>query len=147
MRTTALANQAGLRTESAPLAKPMKVSGVGKHAQDVTHGVIVTGRTETGIDISYTTPVVPDSPIPALYGLKSMEKNLTVLDVRPDQQLMYIGGDMKVTPGPNTTIIQMHKATSGHLMIPITKYDAQSSNQSLQFHQQASETTGTQTQQ
>ena len=79
----------------------MKVEGVGKGPQPVTEHYTVPGCLEDGQSITYGTPVIPDSQVPALLGLRSMEALQTILDLRPGKWLMYMGDDITITAGPH----------------------------------------------
>ena len=82
------------------------------------------GRLEIGQDLDFRTPVVPDSDIPALLGILSLERLEAIIDCRKSQRKMYLGAGTVVQPSDDTTELQLYPATSGHLMLPITHYDA-----------------------
>jgi len=125
-RQDALARAAGSTPVYTPLQKTLRVQGVGKEAQEVDYKVQMPGRLETGGDISYEAPVIPKSHVPALAGMKTFERLNGTLDYRTTERKLYIGNDYKIVPGPNTQVIQMYPAISGHLMIPISRFDLKS---------------------
>ena len=123
MRQDALARAAGLTPVYSPLPKTLRVQGVGKEAQEVNTKVNMPGRLETGEDIDYEAPIIPKSHVPALAGMKTFERLDGTLDCRVTERKLYLGNDYKIVPGPNTKVIQMYPAISGHLMIPISRFD------------------------
>ena len=74
----------------------------------------------------FTAPVAPDSGIPALLGFESMQEKPTIIDTQESEFKMYLGPDCRIFPGPNTTFLQLHRATSRRLMLPVTGYQTQS---------------------
>ena len=63
-----------------------------------------------------------------------MEEQKVVLDTRPGQQRAYLGADVRIVPGPKTFTIEVHKAVSGHLMVPISCFNKQPGRQPPQEH-------------
>jgi len=112
----------GLSIRETDLDSPQKVRGVGKFPQTISTEALVPGQFEDGDIMDFTTAIVPESPLPALWGLDSMERLHDVVDTRSSERKMYLGSDTVITPGRNTKILQMYPAESGHLMIPITHY-------------------------
>ena len=87
-----LARQHGLTEEWYQLSKVLGVEGVGKQAQEVTHGVRVPIALDSCSEQTfYDSPVVQDSYIPALLGLKSLEDKESVLDMRVSERKLYCG--------------------------------------------------------
>ena len=64
-----------------------------------------------------------------------MEQNQTTIDTRVGQQKMYLCSDVKIVPGPNAVVLDLHKAQSGHLMLPITEYNRKVTKHALNFLQ------------
>jgi hypothetical protein len=60
--------------------------------------------------------------------MKTFERLNGTLDCRTTERKLYIGNDYTITPGPNTQVIQMYPAISGHLMIPISRFDLKPRN-------------------
>jgi hypothetical protein len=127
-RQATLAQAAGLTPVYTQLDKVLRVQGVGKEAQEVDYRVSMPGRLESGDDIIYDVPVIPGSHVPALAGMKTFERLNGTLDCRTTERKLYIGNDYTITPGPNTQVIQMYPAISGHLMIPISRFDLKPRN-------------------
>ena len=118
-RIVALLASKGLRPKYEMLKNIMKVKGVGKHHQEVQEAVVMPGGLEGGHPTTYTTPVVPESDIPALLGLRSLETLRGTIDTRREQRKLYIG-DVEIKPCAGTKVLQLYPARSGHLMLPIT---------------------------
>ena len=109
--------------------KELKVSGVGKHHEVCTHEVHVpiTMVTQDGraVNGSYEAPIVDESKLPALLGLKSMIDGRCILDFRdPDNLTLTFCGPGKTTieyaPGSDTFVLD--QAPTGHLMLPCTRH-------------------------
>ena len=133
-RTGDLARAAGQQPVMRSMSNSMRVQGVGKQAQTCQMIVDMPGRLENGEDMVYSAPVVPDSDIPALLGLKSVEKHDGVVDARVTERKLYMGSDVQVVPGPRTTVLQLYPAMSGHLMLPISHYRATTENDQQRLH-------------
>ena len=131
------AQQAGRTPIRTPMQRPMNVQGVGKQSQQCVDMGCMPGELETGDDIEYSAPIIPNSSVPALWGLKSMERQKACFDVRVNERKVYMGDDFKIVPGPRTRVIQMYPAESGHLMVPITHFGTKSSK-GLDARQQGS---------
>ena len=121
-RVEALARPHGHHVQRRDLPKPMEVRGVGKGSQDITTQAVVPGVLEDGDDMDFTTAVIPESPLPALLGLDSLERLNGIVDTRVPHRKLYLGEDVQVVPGPKTKVLQLYPAQSGHLMMPITHY-------------------------
>ena len=109
--------------------KELKVSGVGKHHEVCTHEVHVpiTMVTQDGraVNGSYEAPIIDESKLPALLGLKSMIDGRCILDFRdPDNLTLTFCGPGKTTieyaPGSDTFALE--QAPTGHLMLPCTRH-------------------------
>jgi len=117
-----LAVAAGCNPVYSPMPKPINVHGVGKTPQLVKDQVLMPGQLENGNTIHYKTPLVPNSEIPALFGITSMEQNDVIIDTRKCERKMYFGKTTTITPGPDTQTLQLYPAQSGHLMLPISRF-------------------------
>ena len=122
-RQGALAREHGREPRYYNLPKALRVQGVGKEAQETTLAVQMPGQLEMGQSIDFTAPVIPGWGGPALCGLKSLAANSAIMDCRPSEQKLYLGPNTKIVPGPGTTALQLYEARSGHLMLPISKFD------------------------
>ena len=111
-RQSKLAAAAGRVPTYHSLQEPLNVTGVGKTSQTAIHAVHMPGRLEDGQDLCYSAPVIPDSEIAALWGLKSMQTHHAVVDTRLGNEHAYLGNDIKIVPGPKTKIIKLHYAIS-----------------------------------
>ena len=53
-----------------------------------------------------------------------MEAKGGVLDMRPNQRKLYLGGTVKIVPDEKTTVLQLYAAPSGHLILPTSNFAA-----------------------
>ena len=118
-----LARQYGLGEEWYQLSKVLGVEGVGKQAQEVTHGVRVPIALDSCSEQTYyDSPVVQDSYIPALLGLRSLEDKESVLDMRVSERKLYCG-PVDIVPREGCVVHQLVPAASGHLLLPCDNFD------------------------
>ena len=140
-RQGTIAKEHGFEPSFYDLPKVMRVQGVGKEAQETTKAVRMPGQLETGQSLQYTAPVIPRWGGPALCGLKSLAANDAIMDCRTPEQKLYLGADTKIVPGPGTTTLQLYPAMSGHLMLPISRFDSKAKKGTMHMH--ASSSSGT----
>ena len=118
-----LAHQYGLGEEWYQLSKVLGVEGVGKQAQEVTHGVRVPIALDSCSNQTfYDSPVVQDSCIPALLGLRSLEDNESVLDMRVSERKLYCG-PVDIVPREGCVVHQLETTASGHLLLPCDNFN------------------------
>ena len=86
---------------------PQQVIGVGKQPDVATQSVwmpIGVTTSEGSLDSGYSATVLPQSSVPALLGLSSMQGSNTLLDLRDDKLHMWIASgrddlEIRVRPG------------------------------------------------
>ena len=107
----------------------MSVSGVGKGSQtvewEVTLPVALTNAAgETHLD-DFTTPVIPDSAVPGLLGLRSIEAKRGLIDTWSDPPLLICcgPGGYKIELIPGSRQYPLGRAPSGHLILPTSDFD------------------------
>jgi hypothetical protein len=105
----------------------LNVSGVGKGAQVCKYNAHVPiaipckGNYLKGV---FKAPCVPDSDLPALFGLQSMKDSRTIIDTVTGKIYMMGSGDYDLLKGmpPGTKEIQCYHAKTGHLMMPVDDF-------------------------
>jgi hypothetical protein len=96
------------------------VEGVGKHAQTCTHQGKVTVVTKNGTHGSYEAPIIEQSDVPALLGLRSMSEKRTLIDVY-NKIMYFIGpGGYQIHCSPGTAQHDLETSPSGHLIMETT---------------------------
>ena len=135
--------QAGHKPVQRKLDKSMSVSGVGKGAQsvewEVTLPIAVTDdRGDTRLD-DFKTPVIPDSDVPGLLGLQSVQRLRGVIDTFENPPKLYCCGpggyEIKLSPGSRT--YPLYPAPSGHLILPTSEFDKVSKDSANQPRERA----------
>jgi hypothetical protein len=104
-----------------PLASPMSVEGVGKSAQTASNA----GQVPIGIGGSagtYTAPVIPDSDLPPLLGMRTLEGRQAILDCGNHRLIMPGPGGVHIQLSPGSLVFPLEKSSSGHLILPITNF-------------------------
>ena len=110
----------GLNVEASPMEHPLTVEGVGAGSQECREQARVPMMLATGDSGTYVAPVIPNSEVPALLGMVTLENRRALVDVA-GRKLHFLGeGDYTLPPG--TTTLNLEKTESGHLMLPITEF-------------------------
>jgi len=121
-----MALQHGLKPSQNKRTRPLSVMGVGNGNQTCTHDctlpIAMSRENDTAVAGSFTTPVVANSELPGLLGLKTMRNNRAVLDM-VNLQLHFCGpSDINLTMPPGTKSFQLEISPSGHLVLPCTDF-------------------------
>ena len=82
--------------------------------------ILVDGKMST-----VTTPIVPNSELPALWGLKSMRQMGCIIDTRTNQCFIPGPSGLTIKPNSDTRTIQFAEAESGHLMVRTNQWTGQ----------------------
>ena len=122
-----MALQHGLKPSQNKRTRPLSVMGVGNGNQTCTHDctlpIAMSRENDTAVTGSSTTPVVANSELPGLLGLKTMRNNRAVLDM-VNLQLHFCGpSDINLTMPPGTKSFQLEISPSGHLVLPCTNFE------------------------
>ena len=122
-RMVEAAKKAGHTAIDRPLHEAMQVQGVGKGSQQaVTATQVPIG---IGGDLAtFTAPVISDSDLPPLLGLKTLRTYRAILDMSGSKAELILPGpggfELKLSPGSARLPLKM--SPSGHLILPITNY-------------------------
>ena len=110
----------GLSVESGPMEHPLTVEGVGSGSQECRTQARAPMLLATGDSGTYVAPIIPNSEVPALLGMVTLERRRALVDVA-GRKLHFLGdGDYVVPQG--TVTLNLEKTDSGHLMLPITEF-------------------------
>jgi len=121
---------AGYKVAQGPLAKPLRVAGVGKDPDraewEVRVPIALIDQDGAGVLHEYHAPVMGGhgKTLPALLGLQSMSRQNAVLEMAPGCEFLTLPG-----PGgyalhwsPGTIRYKLEKAPSGHLILPCDEF-------------------------
>jgi len=123
-RTSELAAKAGQGTEVKQIhGREHSVGGVGTGESKVTHEAVVPVAFEDGARGTYSTSVIADSDLPALLALDPMHQRRVMLDLINFKYYEVGPGGVKLTLSPGSRILDMHRAPTGHLLLPITAWN------------------------
>jgi hypothetical protein len=117
----AMASQSGDQPVMRPLQQPMAVEGVGKASQTATEA----GRVLVGVAGhmgSYTAPVIPNSDLPPLLGMRTLEGRKAIQDVGSKKLIFPGPGGAHMQLSPGSLVFPLEKSPSGHLILPITSF-------------------------
>ena len=134
-RQDAAAMRYNLKTNWEQLDKPKRLSGVGDHTKTCTHQATVHGVLETGDLVTYTAPVIPGapSPIPPLYGLRSMAMENIYFGTNSGIMAMVPQGrDNEIVWPEGTRFRQCEKAPSGHWILVTSHWNKHRSHDAVQ---------------
>ena len=105
------------------------VSGVGKDSEQCKVIQSVPGATVDGELLTFEAPKIPNSTVPALCGMQTLdEQNMAV--VPWSNQLVRVpkGKEHEIIWPQGTTFVQCKRAKTGHMMLPIGHFDKLSSS-------------------
>ena len=141
VRTGQAAMAHGRIPEQITRDRPLNVSGVGSGSQtchyDIKMPLVCKTLSDRYLRTSYNSPCVPDSELPALFGLDACQRNRALIDTF--NKVMYLVGpgefNLDSLP-PGSEAIQLETAPSGHLVVPCgyyAEYDRESSRGGLEI--------------
>ena len=117
-RASAEAQSAGHGCAWQKMKRMLSVEGVGKEANTTSDEVTLPICLEDGATGTYTAPVIPSSPLPALLGLNTISKLKGLIDTH-NKQIIFVGpGGYKLQLSPGSKLYKLHSAPTGHLMLP-----------------------------
>jgi hypothetical protein len=121
-RASDLAAAAGRGTKFEPLARVLHVEGVGQGSNTCTERAIIPIAMEDGTTGTYSPAVVPSSEIPALVGFDTLERRRVVIDCYNGKYYEIGEGGYDINLSPGSRLLHLHKAPSGHPMLPATQW-------------------------
>ena len=116
----------GKEVRQEKLAEPKHVAGVGQGSQRADFKTILTtGMVDTSgqyWEEKFEAPCLPDSNVPGLMGIKTMEENDALIRCKTGE-IWFLGkGGVKIEPSPGSRHFQMKKTGSGHWAIPVSRF-------------------------
>ena len=113
----------GVPSRTLRMDKALQVEGVGKSAQSASTARKMALRLctdeGTAVNGSYTAPVIADSDLPPLLGLKSLRNFGAILDMSKNQLILPGPASCTITRSPGTQVFDLKLSSSGHLILPI----------------------------
>jgi len=117
-RATESAKAAGHGCAWHKLKRMLSVEGVGQKANEASDGVTVPICLEDGSTGTFQSAVIPQSELPALFGLSSISKLKGLIDTH-HKRIIFVGpGGYKLQLSPGSKVYQLYSAPTGHLMLP-----------------------------
>ena len=125
-----LAKKAGRDPKYVKRDRPMSLCGVGHGSQEAKYNCqlpIAFRRVSDGTSRSGTLdiPTISHSPVPGLWGFRSLQQNRVVIDFTTLKLYMLGPSDydlLKSMPS-GTEVFQCERAPSGHLVLPCCEYE------------------------
>ena len=118
-----MSKQLKCKTTKRALSKPLNVQGVGNGSQEAGSSQEVKFRvdceTTDGITGSFISPIVQNSELPPLLGLKSLRKCQAILDTAQQKLILPGPGGVQMKYSPGTLVLPLEMSESGHLILPL----------------------------
>ena len=109
----------GLETTYTPMPNPLTVEGVGQGSQSCAQMASVPMALSSGEQARYQAPIIPNSNVPALLGLATMERQHAIIDTHGQAYIVPGKGRIKIQLPPDSKVFPLEKAESGHLLLPM----------------------------
>ena len=110
------------------LKDPVNVGGVGKGRQETTRGVRCSIGVEGNMEI-YQAPVLQNSGVPALLGIKTLKQRRAIIDCFTGKMFLVGQGGYKLSLSPGSRSLDLYESHSGHWLLPCTDWPGTSTHQ------------------
>ena len=117
-----IALENGQGSEFKPLQHRTSIEGVGGTPSHCSQTGVVPIKLGDGKVSSYKATIIEDSDVPALLGLATMPQERVLLDLIHDRYIKVGPGGFKLELSPGSTVLELKRAPTGHLMLPATKW-------------------------
>ena len=132
--------RAGVAAPGYTSIDPFVVGGVGANPQTCRKRVSHRIGLDDGLRGSYTAPEIPDSDVPALMGLETIDNHRALLDVHSKRLILVGPGGYKLQLSPGSRVYNLEQANTGHLMLPCSNFEAVArSGQTVSFNAEPTE--------
>lgn len=128
-RLSERAERAGFETTFKEMPRPLTVEGVGYGHQVAKRLACIPMTTPDGTIGVYETPIIPNSNIPSLLGLTTMEKHRAILDITGQTYIIPGKGKVEYKLPKGSRVLHLKKAPSGHLLLPCDQWESLSISQ------------------
>eukprot|EP00971_Amphidinium_carterae_P176204 3492687-Amphidinium_carterae.1 len=114
------------------MMRSVNVEGVGSGVQTTRWCKSVPGavvdRDGKCHRVSFTAPLLEQSNIPALLGLRSLRAKRAILDM--GKNVLYLPGqaEVEVVSSPGTLAFDLVESSSGHLLLPFSQFARSKAN-------------------
>ena len=128
-----IAQQTGIPNEKVRMSRKLQVEGVGKSAQEAEAAsrisLCLQDTDGQHVEGTFTAPVIGDSALPPLLGLKSLRRMAAVIDTKKQKMYLPGPGGLEVRCSPGTRTFDLLMSPSGHLILPIDHCKGMATNQ------------------
>jgi hypothetical protein len=119
------------KVQRSNMKKSITVDGVGKGAEQCVVEATVPIALSNGTRGTFQAPVISNSDIPALLGLRTLEGQRTLIDSYHHKLMMIGAGGYEIKLSPGSVVLPLEKSPSGHLLLPITEWGKLSNEQRM----------------
>jgi hypothetical protein len=118
-----LLSQYGKKTpKTSDLSRNLTVDGVGVGSNTCVKSATLPVHLSDHTEGTLEAPIVQDSKIPALWGLRSLQSKRALIDVY-NKRIFFVGTQgYKIETSPDTRMYHLEEAKSGHLLLPVTEW-------------------------
>ena len=111
------------------LDRPVVVGGV-VNGSNVANFGVKCAIGVAGAQESFEAPVIPNSPVPALLGIRSLKQRRALVDCFTGRMYFIGAGGYKLNLSPGSRELKLEEAHSGHWILPCTDWPSASRSQS-----------------
>ena len=98
--------------------RSLTVEGVGKESEQTSQEAVAPICLPDGKTGTFTSPIIANSPLPALLGLNTLTKERALIDCF-NRQIVFVGkGGYRLQTSPGSRTYKLASAKTGHLLLP-----------------------------
>ena len=111
----------GKSIRTSRLGRSISIEGVGTNPDRCENAVRVPLHLAGGETATFDAPVIPNSAVPALLGMRSLKAKRAVIDVHSKRIYFPGNGQVDIRMPEGSTSYQLEETPTGHLLPPVTE--------------------------
>ena len=92
------------------------------------------GSSELDEDGEYVAPIIPNSAVPSLPGLRTLKRLKAILLCNENQLVIPGNGGVQLKLSPGSRVLQLEQSPSGHMLLPISNFKSKKSSKKVAFN-------------
>jgi hypothetical protein len=100
------------------------IDGVGSQPSTCSTTAVVPIALPEGTLATFSTSLIDQSDVPALWGLNSMTEKAALVDTLHNQVILVGRGGFEMKLSPGSTVLQCQRSPTGHMMLPCSSWEA-----------------------
>ena len=109
------------RVQTSKLGRTISIEGVGTNPDRCENAVRVPLHMADGESATFDAPVIPNSSVPALLGMRSLAAKRAVVDVSAKTLTFPGPGQVQMILPPGSRTYNLEVTPTGHLLLPVTE--------------------------